>query len=127
MATASRALNGLSSVTAKTRAKIEAAAAELNRTPFDLMEAESELVAGFHTEYTGMKFGIFYVSEWAAGLAWSAVIVTLFLSGWRVPFLSTDPPPILAATVISRMSRVNTFPRLASSTAFLRLICDHLE
>jgi NADH-quinone oxidoreductase subunit H len=74
-----------------------AAAAELNRTPFDLMEAESEIVAGFHTEYTGMKFGIFYVSEWAAALAWSAIIVTLFLSGWRVPFLPTDPSPLLAA------------------------------
>ncbi|MBI4236691.1 MAG: NADH-quinone oxidoreductase subunit H, partial [Chloroflexi bacterium] len=60
-----------------------AVTAELNRTPFDLMEAESEIVAGFHTEYSGMKFGLFYGSEYVAAFGWSAVMTTLFLGGWK--------------------------------------------
>ena len=60
-----------------------ASVAEINRTPFDINEAESELVAGYHTDYSGMKFGLFYLAEFAATIAASAVMVTLFLSGWR--------------------------------------------
>jgi len=61
--------------------------AEINRAPFDLMEADSEIVAGFHTEYSGMKFAAFYLVEYAEALAMSAVIATLFFGGWRGPFL----------------------------------------
>jgi|TARA_Y100000031_G_scaffold156022_1_gene208896 NADH-quinone oxidoreductase subunit H len=61
--------------------------AEINRTPFDLLEADSELTAGFHTEYSGMKFALFYLAEYAEALALSALIATFFLSGWRGPFL----------------------------------------
>ena len=61
--------------------------AEINRSPFDLMEADSELVAGFHTEYSGMKFALFYLTEYAEAVALSALIVTLFLGGWRGPVL----------------------------------------
>ncbi|MBI4285423.1 MAG: NADH-quinone oxidoreductase subunit NuoH [Chloroflexi bacterium] len=68
-----------------------AACAEINRTPFDLLEAESEIVAGFHTEYSGMKFALFYLVEYAEAVAISAIIATLFLSGWRGPLL----PPFL--------------------------------
>ena len=68
-----------------------AACAEVNRTPFDLLEAESEIVAGFHTEYSGMKFALFYLVEYAEVLALAAIATTLFLSGWRGPGL----PPIL--------------------------------
>jgi len=68
-----------------------AACAEINRTPFDLLEAESEIVAGFHIEYSGMKFAFFYLAEYAEALAISAIITTLFLSGWRGPIL----PPFL--------------------------------
>jgi NADH-quinone oxidoreductase subunit H len=64
-----------------------AGCAEINRSPFDLMEADSELVAGFHTEYSGMKFAMFYLAEYAEALALSAIITTLFLSGWKGPGL----------------------------------------
>ena len=56
--------------------------AELNRTPADIAEAESEIVAGYHTEYSGMKFGLFYAVELINALAVSAIIATLFLGGW---------------------------------------------
>jgi len=68
-----------------------AGCAEINRTPFDLLEADSELVAGHHTEYSGMKFAMFYLVEYTEALALSAVITTLFLSGWKGPLL----PPLL--------------------------------
>ncbi len=64
-----------------------AGCAEINRSPFDLMEADSELTAGFHTEYSGMKFGLFYLTEYGEALALSAIISTLFLGGWRGPLL----------------------------------------
>jgi NADH-quinone oxidoreductase subunit H len=60
-----------------------AGCAEINRSPFDLMEADSEIVAGFHTEYSGMKFAMFYLVEYAEALAMSAIITTLFLGGWK--------------------------------------------
>lgn len=68
---------------------IIAAFAETNRTPFDLAEGESELVAGFHVEYSAMKFAIFFMGEYVAMFASSAMIVTLFFGGYQVPLLST--------------------------------------
>ncbi len=68
-----------------------AGAAEMRRLPFDIPEAESELVAGYHSEYSGMKFGMFFVGEYIGVVLISAMITTLFLGGWNGPFL----PPII--------------------------------
>ncbi len=65
--------------------------AEMRRTPFDLPEAESELVAGYHTEYSGMKFGMFFVGEYLGVTLISAMITVLFFGGWLGPVL----PPIV--------------------------------
>ncbi len=65
--------------------------AETRRLPFDLPEAESELTGGFHTEYSGMKFGMFFVGEYLGVTLISAMIVTLFFGGWHGPFL----PPVV--------------------------------
>ncbi|NOZ05278.1 MAG: NADH-quinone oxidoreductase subunit NuoH [Chloroflexi bacterium] len=61
--------------------------AELNRTPFDIPEAESEIVAGYHTEYSGMKFAMFMMSEYVSVIVMAAVGTTVFLGGWRGPVL----------------------------------------
>jgi NADH-quinone oxidoreductase subunit H len=69
---------------------IVTAFAEANRTPFDLAEGESEIVGGYHTEYSAMRFGLFFVGEYVAMSASSAVIVTLFLGGYHLPYLNTQ-------------------------------------
>ena len=72
--------------------------AELGRAPFDINEAESEIVAGFHIEYTGMKFGLFYAGELLHALTFGALFACLFLGGWRGPW--ADQVPILGVVYL---------------------------
>lgn len=90
------------------------AIAEVNRCPFDLPEAESELVAGYHTEYSSMKFAMFFMAEYANMITVSAIAVTFFLGGWHGPFL---PPVVwfllkLSGCLFFFIWIRSTFPRL---------------
>jgi NADH-quinone oxidoreductase subunit H len=72
-----------------------ASVSELNRTPFDLPEAESELVAGYHVEYTGFRFAFFMLTEYVYVFAMASLTTVLYLGGWNAPFGLTIIPPII--------------------------------
>lgn len=79
---------------------LTASFAETNRAPFDLPEAEQELVGGYHTEYSSMKFALFFLAEYANMIVASAVITTIFFGGWQVPYLQTFGLPGIAVSII---------------------------
>ena len=103
-----------------------AATAEGSRTPFDLTEADSEIVAGFATEYSGMRFGFFFFAEYVNVFILSALTVALFLGGWNAPF---DVNPILRLAATSRRpaaridpGSLGIGPAVASSCSGHRII-----
>lgn len=79
---------------------LTSAFAETNRAPFDLPEAEQELVGGYHTEYSSMKFALFFLAEYANVIVSSAMITTLYLGGWQVPYLQDIGLPAMATSII---------------------------
>jgi NADH-quinone oxidoreductase subunit H len=80
--------------------------AETNRLPFDLPEAETELVGGYHTEYSAMKFALFFLAEYSNMVASAAMMVTLFFGGWTLPFWGLDHP---AATLVAGIAHILVF------------------
>ena len=89
---------------------VVSAFAETNRLPFDLPEAEPELVGGFHTEYSSMKFAGFFLAEYANMIIASAMIVTLYLGGWQFPYLETFG---LSATLFAIISVLTFLVKVA--------------
>jgi NADH-quinone oxidoreductase subunit H len=86
--------------------------AETNRVPFDLPEAEAELVAGYHAEYSSMKFSMFYIAEYSNMVTASALMATLFFGGWSVPFTTwgqSGPPTLIQTLVTMAMFFAKTF------------------
>ncbi|MEO8634477.1 MAG: NADH-quinone oxidoreductase subunit NuoH [Gemmatimonadales bacterium] len=75
--------------------------AETNRLPFDMPEAESELIAGYHTEYSAMKFSMFFIAEYANMVTVAAMVTTLFFGGWDIPFTHWDETPGVAQSLVT--------------------------
>jgi NADH-quinone oxidoreductase subunit H len=86
--------------------------AETNRLPFDLPEAEGELIAGYHTEYSAMKFSMFYIAEYSNMVTASALMATLFFGGWDIPFTSWDStgdPSVIKTLLTLALFGLKTF------------------
>ena len=106
-----------------------AALVELNQTPFDLSEAESELVAGFASEYSAMKFGLLFLSEFSNQFVMSALGVTLFFGGWMLPWVPAswyEAVPILAPAVFIIKTYIGIFLMMWIRGTFPRVRIDQL-
>ena len=98
--------------------------AELGRTPFDLLEAESEIVAGYHTEYTGMKFGLFFAGEFLHAFTVGVLTAVLFLGGWRGPGAETYP--LLGVVYLMGKSFLGYFIIMWVRSTLPRIRIDHM-
>lgn len=98
-----------------------AAIAETKRTPFDLPEAESELVAGYFTEYSGMKFGMFFMGEFAELVIVGGVVTSLFLGGWQIPWVSTETLLGIFPSIIVALIQIGVFTTKVVAICWLQL------
>lgn len=98
--------------------------AEVGRTPFDLLEAESEIVAGFHIEYSGMKFGMFFVAEFLHAFTVGALTGVLFLGGWQGPFV--QQVPLLGVVYFMLKAFLGYFIVILMRTTLPRIRIDHM-
>ncbi|MCW5839391.1 MAG: NADH-quinone oxidoreductase subunit NuoH [Anaerolineales bacterium] len=98
--------------------------AEVGRTPFDLIEAESEIVAGYHTEYTGMKFGLFFAAEFLHAFTVGVLFAILFLGGWRGP--GAEQFPILGVLYLMAKSTIGYFIVMWVRSTLPRIRIDHM-
>ncbi len=99
-----------------------AAMAETKRTPFDLPEAESELVAGYFTEYSGMKFGMFFMGEFAELVIVAGVITSLFLGGWQIPWVSTETLLGFFPGIVVALIQIGVFSMKVIAMCWLQLV-----
>jgi len=98
--------------------------AEVGRTPFDLLEAESEIVAGFHIEYTGMKFAMFFVAEFMHAFTVGSLTAVLFLGGWRGPW--AEEIPLLGIVYFMLKSFAGYFLVILMRASLPRIRIDHM-
>lgn len=98
--------------------------AEVGRTPFDLIEAESEIVAGYHTEYTGMKFGLFFAAEFLHAFTVGVLFAILYLGGWRGP--GAEQYPILGVVYLMAKSSIGYFIVMWVRSTLPRIRIDHM-
>jgi len=99
---------------------------ELNQTPFDMSEAESELVSGFATEYSSMKFGLIFLSEFSNSFVISALAVTLFFGGWTLPFVPESILVPIAPIVFVTKTYIGIFVFMWIRGTLPRVRIDHL-
>ncbi|UYN88831.1 MAG: NADH-quinone oxidoreductase subunit NuoH [Anaerolineales bacterium] len=98
--------------------------AEVGRTPFDLIEAESEIVAGYHTEYTGMKFGLFFAAEFLHAFTVGVLFAILYLGGWRGP--GAEQYPILGVIYLMAKASIGYFIVMWVRSTLPRIRIDHM-
>lgn len=98
--------------------------AEIGRTPFDLIEAESEIVAGYHTEYTGMKFGLFFAAEFLHAFTVGVLFAILFLGGWRGP--GAEQFRLLGVVYLMAKSAIGYFIVMWVRSTLPRIRIDHM-